>query len=283
MLPKEHGAWAMLLMPYLMGSAAGWGGWASFLLLVSILCLFVASRPLEVLLRNSHPRLLARSQREGPIAASSEEDSARERRRQAALRLVLYLGIGGSAGLLLALLYRLWALPAMAIAAGVPLAAQLPLRRRGLDRTWPARLLSIAALSATGPAAYYAGTGSLDWHTLAVWLIAFLYSGASVFYVRLVYQPPVRLKAASLEEGRHRARRQLLVYLGILALSLVLLIPLGWLPPLSSLAFVPLLLKVAWAWRKTDYHPTLKQIGLAEIGHSSLFTLLAILALVAWD
>ncbi|MHB1160309.1 MAG: hypothetical protein ACYC3V_08275 [Chloroflexota bacterium] len=162
------------------------------------------------------------------------------------------------------------------------MSALLLLRRRRLGRSRPARLLSIAALSAAGPAAYYAGTGTLDRHAIAAGSIAFLYSGASVFYVRLLHQPPARLKPASSEESGLRPGRQLLAYLGITALALGLLIPLGWLPPLASLAFAPLLLKAAWAWRRSDYHPTLRQIGFAEIGHSSLFTLLAILALVSW-
>src|SRR5512135_551492 len=52
MLPREHGAWAMLLMPFLLGTiAAGWAWWPSFLLLTSVLFLFTTSRPMDLALQ----------------------------------------------------------------------------------------------------------------------------------------------------------------------------------------------------------------------------------------
>lgn len=254
MLPKEHGAWAMLLMPYLLGTlVAGWGaGWPSLLLLTSILTLFTASRPLELALR--------------------------DRRSDALVRLVLYAGLGGTAGLFLLIGYHRWALIPLAVAAGAVLGAQLLLRQRRLDRTWPARLASIAALSATSPAAYYASAGSFDHRAVALWLIAFLYSGASVFYVRLYYRPPSKRKTNAEEQAREQMGR----YVGGAVVVMAGAALAGWFPPLGVAVMIPPALKLAMAWRKRDSRPSLKQIGMTEIGYSALFVVLATAAFTLW-
>ncbi len=254
MLPKEHGAWAMLVMPYLLGTlVAGWRiGWPSLLLLTSILTLFTASRPLDLVLR--------------------------ERRSDAAVRLVLYAGLGGAAGLLLLIGYQRWALLPLAAVAGAVLGAQLLLRQRRVDRTWPARLVSIAALSATAPAAYYASTGALDNRTLALWLIASLYSGASVFYVRLYYRPPSKGNVRAEDE----ARRKMAAYVGIAALVMVAAAVFGWFPTLGVAVMIPPAVKLSFAWSKRGSRPSLKRIGMTEMGYSALFLAIATLVFTAW-
>ncbi|MBI4299863.1 MAG: YwiC-like family protein, partial [Chloroflexi bacterium] len=49
LIPKEHGAWAMLLVPFVIGAAVA-GRWdlKVTLLLVSVLCLYVARNPLFI-------------------------------------------------------------------------------------------------------------------------------------------------------------------------------------------------------------------------------------------
>ena len=254
MLPKEHGAWAMLLMPYLLGTlVADWGaGRPSLLLLTSVLTLFTASRPLELALR--------------------------ERRSDAVVRLVLYAGLGSATGVFLMIGYQRWALLPLAATAGAALGAQLLLRRRRLDRTWPARLVSIAALSAAAPAAYYASIGSLDHRAVALWLTAFLYSGASVFYVRLYYRPPTKRKT----EAEEQARRQMAAYVGVTAIVMIGAAAFGWFPPLGVAVMIPPALKLPVVWRKRDSRPSLKQIGMTEIAYSSLFVVLATAAFILW-
>ena len=265
MLPREHGAWAMLLMPYAVGvAAAGWGGWASVLLLLSVLFLFISSRPLEVAAQRGSdlPEILAR-------------------RRQGMLRVALYL-IGASAsGLTLLFYFGLWYLVPIGAAASAFLAIQLLLRRRRLDRTWPARLVSIGALSATGPAAYYTATGVLNLHAAAIWLLVSLYSGASIFYVRLYYRLGGRDKRPE-TVARARAEIALILYLVVAVVLAAALSLLRWLPPLAAVGFAPLIAKSLWALRRRDERPSLKQLGLAEIGHTTLFALLAAVLVRTW-
>ncbi len=256
MLPREHGAWAMLLMPYLLGViAAGRVGWPSALLLVSVLLLFTASRPLE----------LARQGRSGSVP-----------------RLLAYGAVGGAAGVVLLLVYGRWMLVPIGVAAGAVLASQIFLRRRRLERTTLARLASVAALSATGPAACYATTGLLDARALAVWAMACLYSGASVFYVRLYYRPPDRQKQSSALASRLRAERLMAGYVIVAVGILVGLGVVGFAPPFGALTLLPMAIKAALAFRRRESRPTLRQIGLTEMGHSALFLALASAVMWMW-
>ena len=275
LLPREHGAWAMLLMPYLVGTAtAGWGGWPSLLLLVSVLLIFSSSRSLELLLQ--HRPL-------GPTSAdTASRAGAAGRWRQALLRLAIYLGVGGATGVVLLLRYDRWALLAIGGLALAVLVGQVLLRGRRLDRSWAARLLSIAALSATGPAAHYTATGILDRHALAIWVLVFLYLGSSVFYVRLFYPASTRQGNRADPHVRRRAEMHMLGYLAATFLSVIALVAAGLLPHLAAAAFVPLVGKVAWACFRREDRPSLKRIGLAEIGHTTLFAFLAIAAVALW-
>lgn len=276
-LPREHGAWAMLLVPYLVGTGVvDWGGWPSILLLLSIVLLFASSRPASVLLKELHSST-------GGAAGTSwglpEGEDARKRTLSAAARLSAYLGITGASAVYLLLGYQRWALVYIGAGATVALALQLMLRQFRLDRSWPARLLAIAALSTTGPAALYAATGNLGREAVAVWVLAFLYSGASVFYVRMVYRPPARGKPAAGSDGRAVAERNVLAYLAVAAAAIAVFTIAGWLPSLSIVALAPLALKVFWAALRRDYRPSLRQVGFAELGHSAIFAILAILVL----
>lgn len=286
LLPREHGAWAMLLMPCLVGTAAaGWGGWPSLLLLTSVLLLFSSSRSLELLLQHrpfSPSSTTGAGQRAALTADPASRIEAASGWRQALLRLALYLGVGGTAGAILLLLYHRWALLAIGGLALAVLAGQMLLRGRRLDRFWAVRLLSIAALSATGPAAYYTATGVLDRHALAIWILVFLYLGSSVFYVRLFYPASTRQSNWAARHVRLRAERHMLGYLAATLLSVVTFAAAGLLPYLAPAAFVPLVGKVAWARFRRGDRPSLKRIGLMEIGHTMLFALLAVAALAVW-
>ena len=285
MLPREHGAWAMLLMPYLVGTVvAGGFGQESFLLLVSVLLLFMSSRPLEVLLQ-SRPATDAdhggRAEAADPGADASRAawKTAAEQRRQASFRLAVYLWFGVALGVLVA--SRRWALLPLGALASALLVARPALRRRYLDRSWPARLTSIAALAIAGPAAYYAASGLLDRRAFAVWALGFFYSGGSLFYVRLFNHPTGKRMSSSRSDGQARAKRQLLAYLAVCFACLAGLSALGWLPMAGMMALVPMAVKSAWALARPGHRPTLRRIGYGEIVHTVLFGVLAALVLAA--
>lgn len=125
-------------------------------------------------------------------------------------------------------------------------------------------------------------SGTFDRPAFAVWLIAFLYSGASLFYVRLLTRSTIQQRGKRVEESSKGIARWLVIYLVSIALLLALLIPLGWLPPLAGLAFAPLLVKIVWVHWRSNYRPTLKELGIAEVGHAVVFAALAAFALASW-
>ncbi len=265
MLPREHGAWAMWIVPYLLGSFLGGWGTGSLLLLVSMLFLFISSRPAELVL----------------IRPAGTSD-AMDRRSAAFRRLAAFGGMGVAAGAALLLEYHLWALLPLGVAATLGLGAMLPLKARRLDRTWPARLLSIAALSTMGPAAYYAGSGTLDHRAFAIWLLSFLYSGAGVFYVRLFHRPAARKPSAAAADPRKSAEKALFLYLAVAVALSVALAAVEWAPPLAVLALGPFLAKAVWAILHRGYQPTLKQLGVGEIGHATVFAITAFAVMAIW-
>lgn len=145
-VPREHGAWGILLIPFAtaVGVAGVWNLPVA-LLLVSVLCFYLA--------RTSYLK------------------------RQ--LRWTVLLLAGSSAALLpLVLVGKRWWL----LAVG---AAVVPLAFRPTTRGLRAQLLAVAGLTLTAPAAWYAATGDLGGQAWRLWLLNALYFAGGVFYVKM--------------------------------------------------------------------------------------------------
>jgi hypothetical protein len=123
-LPREHGAWGILLIPFATAVAvAGVWNWPVALLLAGILCFYVARTSF---LKQNY-------------------------RWTAAL-------LAGSAACTVPLLWvwKLWWLAAFGIASA-------PLAFRKTERSVAMQLLAVAGLTLTAPAAWYAATGKLEY------------------------------------------------------------------------------------------------------------------------
>jgi hypothetical protein len=123
-LPREHGAWGILLIPFAtaVGVAGTWS-WPVTLLLVSILCFYVARTSF---LKQNY-------------------------------RWTVILLAGSAASVLpLLLVWKLWWLAAFGVVAA-------PLAFRKTERSIAMQLLAVAGLTLTAPAAWYAATGQLDY------------------------------------------------------------------------------------------------------------------------
>lgn len=139
-MPREHGAWGILLIPFFtaVGIAGTWNLQLA-LLLVSMICFYVA--------RTSFLK------------------------RETTWTLVL---LAGSVVCLAPLLvvWRLWWLTALGAAAA-------PLAFRKTGRSVATQLIAVAGLTMTAPAAWYAATGNLDRHAWLLWGLNFLYFTAA--------------------------------------------------------------------------------------------------------
>lgn len=259
-LPQDHGSWVFLISPLLIGLFAG-GSWstATVFLVLGAFAAFLIRQPVTILTKAYSGR---RGKRELPAAWFW-------------VGVYGLLGLVALAGLLLQgfgyLLYL--AIP------GLPVFAWhlFLVSRRQERRQMGVELVGTGALALAAPAAYWVARGQPD--PVGWWLfaLAWFQSAASIVYAYLRLEqrewkevPPVR--------KRLRAGARALAYTGFNLLAVIALSVAGLLPPWLFLPY-------ALQWGETlygvlrpavGYKPT--TIGFRQLGVSSLFTLLFILA-----
>lgn len=246
-LPREHGAWAMLYVPFALGGlVAGGFNLPALLLLVAASAMFISRESLLVWWR------------------------ARRRKRQsgnAGLLLLIYLAVAALFGAPLILYYKLYLLIPLAL-AGVALlvfngreAAQME------DRSITNEVLAICAMTLTAPAAYYVVRGAWDGTAFWLWGLSALFFASSVYYVRL--------RVLSLNERRQEARRQVwqhcVLYHGSLLAALLALALTGRLHLFVLIAFTPILARTFIELIRPSNRVNFKRAGLLELAWSLIF------------
>ena len=237
-MPREHGAWGILLIPF--ATAVGIAGiWnlQTTLLLVSVMCFYVAR------------------------TSFLKQDT----------RWTLFL-LAGSAMCLAPLLgmRRLWWLAALGAAA-----APLAFRRTG--RSVAAQLVAVAGLTLTAPAAWYVATGKLDRHAWLLWGLNFLYFAGGVFYVKMHVAAAIRRKLFKTTAERISWGATSLAFYGGLALCVAGLAMAQLIPWLSTLAFAPVVVRATIGVGRLSSQLHIKRLGWTEVAHSIVFAVLLIL------
>ena len=254
-IPKEHGAWAMLYVPFALGVlVAARVTWAVLWVLLGATALFFVR---ETLLR------FRRARRQGRAAP--------ELRRA----LAVQLGVLASAGVVLVFGQRLYALVPIALLAGLLLASNLERAGQREERGLGSELLAVGGLAMTAPAAHYAALGAWQVQAIGLWGLSLLYFASSVFHVKfrvLAVQPQRRV------EYRRMRGFSIAYYLGLLVL-LAVLVRAGRLQPLGLLAFLPILGRTTWSLLRPPLRLDLKRTGVLEILYSLFFLVFAWLAL----
>ncbi|HEU5337255.1 MAG TPA: YwiC-like family protein [Terriglobales bacterium] len=260
-VPREHGAWGMLLVPLASGATVGLirGGQSLRLgfFTAAALAVFWLRTPLESWLGTS------------PLRAQT----AVERR----LVLCYALLLSTFAAFMFAGLF--WdgrsrdLLPLGAIAA-FAFAAQAFLKKlsRGLRMT--AQVCGAIGLTAAAPAAYCVVNGNFDATAAALWLANWLFAGDQIHFVQL------RIHAARPQTIRERLRRGRAFLAGqtTLAAVLILAAKFTFLPWPALLAFVPVLAR-GMAWFIRPAQPlAVRRLGWSELAHSLAFGMLLIAA-----
>jgi hypothetical protein len=241
-VPREHGAWGMLLVPLATGAAAGWwhGGDGSGLapLCLATLALFWLRTPVESWVGTS------------PMRARSRDELRLVRAATAALGAVAALAVGwlfaGGAR---------WGLLWIGAAAGVAFVAQ-----RALKRRWraAAQMVGAAGLTATGAAGYYVTAGQMNETGWAVWGANFLFAGNQIHFVQL------RIHAAQAVD-RVAAGRGFLVGQVLMAIALAGWFATGMPGRFAAIAFVPGLVR-GFAW----FAGARKPLDVHALGRSEL-------------
>lgn len=253
-LPREHGAWAMFYIPFVLGILVGGVFNLSVaLLVIAASALFISRESLIVVWR---------SRERGQL-------------NHAAVRLlILYLLTAMAGGLILVLHYRLTGL----LWLGLPGLGLLLLNGRQAvqreDRTIPMEILAIGGMTISAPAAHLVAVGAWTPLTWWLWVVSILYFASSVFYVRyrvtsLHGRDPVY---------RRRVALALLLYHLLLLLALPALIMAGRLAIWILPAFLPVIARALLHYHRPPPGLNLRQIGLHEVWYSLLFLTFATLA-----
>src|ERR1035441_6097589 len=157
-MPREHGAWGMLLVPLATGAVASLrsnvnGGGALALFIVAAMSLFWLRTPVESWLDTS------------PIKAQTKDERA--------FVLKAIAGIGVVAAVSIAALMwggQVRGLLTIGAVAGLAFAIQAGVKKLGRKGRMPAQIIGAVGLTSTAAGGYSVATGKLDRIAVALWL-----------------------------------------------------------------------------------------------------------------
>jgi hypothetical protein len=258
-VPREHGAWGLLLVPMITGAGLAFhesrNSIPFLLLLTSALALFWLRTPLESLLGTSAMRAQTKDERHTVIFAIAILTSV------AAVGLVTLLWAGRNAGL--------WWIGA---AAGAAFAGQALLKKLGRSTRMLSQIVGTIGLTSAAPAAYYVITGKFDATAWTLWVVNLAFAGNQIHYVQL------RLHTARVEGFRARRSPGWAFAAGQLALTAALTVACvgGLLPQFASLAFAPLLFRGWFYFIQKPAPLAVRKLGWSELAQAAAFCVLLI-------
>ncbi|MFY9555550.1 MAG: YwiC-like family protein [Blastocatellia bacterium] len=246
-LPREHGAWAMLYVPFAVGTVvAKTVSLRQLLLLLSVTFVFIARESLLTWWR----------------ACNRQREDVEARRF-----MIGYLALAGLLGAPLVFFYQLYWLAALGLGTMLLLVANGQQAVRRKDRTIVGELMAIAGLTMTAPAAYYTSRRAFDEVALWLWLLCAFYFVSSVFYVKL----RVNTINPRNEEGRKKSRLRCAAYHGFLLGALVVLVLTGSLNLFALAAFLPVIIRSFWRVARPVHRVNLRRVGWLEVIYSMVF------------
>jgi len=259
LVPREHGAWGLLLLPLMtaacIGIPEGHALTDLLMLIGATLSLFWVRTPLEAYLGF------------GLMKARTPEE------KRATLRLSLLLLPFALATLwILIVAHHHFNLLLIGSLVGAAFATQSVLRLFGRKMRMWAQMVGAIGLTATSAAAYAVVTGRLDDRAFAIWFACWLFAGDQIHYVQ------VRMRTAKVQSKVERIRRSRNFLLGQLVMIAVVCAATAWhvLPTLALAAFVPIILRgVFWLvsrQKNVDVH----WLGVTELLHGITFSVLLV-------
>lgn len=256
-IPREHGAWGLLLVPLFTGVIAGFASehriWFLFLFTCAALSLFSLRTPVESLLGTS------------PIAARTTE----ERRTALAAACGFFLL---AAVCLTALLWRKQ-FPSLFLigeAVGAAFFLQVLLRRLGRGTRTISQMAGAIGLTATAPCTYYIGSGHLDAAAFALWIANWMFACNQIQFVQLrIHAARATGFEAKLSAGRSFLLAQIATLACLFAAAVCHI-----LPRLALVAFVPVIFRSSsWFFRKPE-PLDVRKLGWSEMKQGVAFGLL---------
>jgi hypothetical protein len=256
-VPREHGAWGMLLVPLATGAVVavrgGVNGAALTLFILAAMSLFWLRTPIESWLGSS------------PIKAQTK--------RERAFVLQMIVGIGALAAASVGAL--LWnaqhrGLFVIGAIAALAFAVQAGVKKLGRKGRMPAQMIGAIGLTSTAAGAYYVATGHLDRTAIALWLANWLFAGDQIHFVQL------RIHSGRAATSQEKLQKGLPFLVGQFVLLGVVLVAcrLHLFPVATAVAFLPVLLRGTYWFLRGPRALDVRKLGFAELAQAIGFGVL---------
>jgi hypothetical protein len=258
---REHGSWAVFLIPLASGAGVAGAGTPNLVLLVlASLGIFMSYVPIQTLIR----------EKTGAMQGHEKISASR-------LWAGIYAGFGLIPAVLL-LVQGLWSLVVIGLLAALFFGLHFVLVR-AYQKTAAGDFVAMLGLTLTAPASYYVGTGALDARAALLWLAHVLFFGSNIVYVHM----KIRGTGARKEKFTPREKLSIgganLLYHAFLVAMVVLVMPTVHRPEFAGLAFLPMIAHAVYGTLNLAERVRFKQLGLLLLGHSVFFGLFISIAL----
>jgi hypothetical protein len=257
--PTQHGAWAMWLVPAIMGAVlANRWRWSVLLVLLGFMLIFLAHQPaVRAMRRWKHRRML-------------DENS---------INWALVLGGLGAGELgVLFIFNQLWYALFFGLIVALTLLFHVRLTLNKKHTSVPGEIIGVLGLTASAPLMYLYLYETLDARGWVLWAVNMLYFSGSVYYVKLKlrYQPAHEEPKFIL---KLRASLPLVVYTAFVFIFMISVTALRNYSWYFVVAFIPFLIKSLFGIVTWNTRQDLKawRIGVNEIIHAVLFATLSII------
>lgn len=267
LLPHEHGAWAMFLVPLALGLVVGFrhnalshspnAGIVVLVFLVTAFGFFLVRYPLMLLVKTRNP--------------------------QAERNMALWIGVYGAMALLggIAVLSitQIWGLVFIGLIGGGVLGVHLWLAVRRLEMSVFGEWTAIAGATLAAPGGYVLFAGAWDIPAVMLYVLNVLYFGGTVYYIKFKVREQPRLTTpASNWSARLLAARAPILYTLVALTGVGVLAMLGWVSAMSVLAMLVPLPKVLIGALERPVRVSLPRLGVIEIVHAIIFLILMVWA-----
>ncbi len=253
-VPREHGAWGMLLVPLATGAVVaaktGINGSALALFVVAAMSLFWLRTPVESWLGTS------------AIKAQNASERGYVLRRIAAIGALAIAGVS-------ALLWngRNRDLIAVGAVAALAFAAQASVKRFGRSGRMPAQVIGAIGLTSTAAGAYYVATGRLDRTAVALWLANWLFAANQIHFVQLRIRSS---RAVGFEQKLNQGFPFLFAQIVLLG-AILAGCRVGFFPVLAAIAFLPILFRGMFWFVRGPQPLDVHKLGLSELSQAVAF------------
>ncbi|MGC8653872.1 MAG: YwiC-like family protein [Candidatus Kryptoniota bacterium] len=246
-IPHEHGAWAMWIVPMLSALLVTKFTSEFLFLFFSFAFLYIAHHSVVTLINAKKPEL-----------------------KKEARTATIFFGVPGiTLGVITIIVGRLWLLLIFGLFESILFIISVRSFTEKEQRTFFNELLVVAALTISAPAAYYSTTGTVDIRAVSLYIFNFLFFGSSVFYVKMRIE---FLKSKGIwDENAKRARNLTIIYHSLMLITIFLVILNESVAVTVLLGFVPMIIQVIAGLFSRTPRVNFTKLGIGLVLQSAIF------------